>query len=228
MHRREDPHVEADLGLPGNRTVNGPGMEREVPPPVVPNADRSSEAERTSETARRRVENPVRRAALDEVRMRMERGDAAGAIAQLDKLLVEAPDDVEVLCERGTLYAQLSKFDRATTDLRRAGRLAEHDVRVLMASGLLACKRARWCDAIEPLREAAALAPDDAAVQYYLGEAYNHVDELVPALAAYERAAALAPSNWRAIKGVGVVLDRLGRRDEATEAYRRAHEARTP
>lgn len=138
-----------------------------------------------------------------------------------------AGDDVELLCERATLHASESRFERAAVDLRQAAHVTEHDGRVLLASRLLACKRARWRDAIEPLREAAGLSPADAAVQYYLGEAYNHVDDLLPALTAYERAVELEPSNWRARKGVGMVLDRLGRRDEATEAHRRAREART-
>lgn len=205
-------------------------VEREVAPPVVPNADRA-EAPEPREPApahARRVDTPARRAALEEVRVRLERQDVTGALARLDKLLAEAPDDVELLCARGTLHAQQSRFDRAVADLRRAARVAEHDPRVLVATGLLACRRARWRDAIDPLREAAALAPADAAVQYYLGEAYNHVDDLVPALSAYERAVELEPSNWRALKGVGMVLDRLGRRDEATEAHRRAREARAP
>ncbi len=202
-------------------------VEREVAPPVVEHADQAESPERGPGLARR-LDTPARRAALDELRVRLERQDVTGALARLDKLLGETPDDVELLCARGTLHAQQSRFDRAGADLRRASRLAEHDPRVLVATGLLACRRARWRDAIDPLREAATLAPADAAVQYYLGDAYNHVDELMPALTAYERAVELEPSNWRALKGVGVILDRLGRRDEATDAYRRAREARTP
>ncbi|MDE3128564.1 MAG: tetratricopeptide repeat protein [Gemmatimonadota bacterium] len=202
-------------------------VEREVAPPVVANADRTDAAEHAASVAPR-PDTPARRTALEDVRLRLERRDVSGALARLDRLLAELPDDVELLCARGTRHAQQSRFDRAAADLRRAARLAEHDPRVLVATGLLACRRARWRDAIDPLREAAALEPADAAVQYYLGEAYNPVDDLVPALTAYERAVELEPSNWRALKGVGVVLDRLGRRDEATEAYRRAREARAP
>jgi Flp pilus assembly protein TadD len=224
MPFREDRRVPPGPHQPGDRGRRP--VEREIAPPVVPHADESGEVERPPRP--RRVDTPARRAALEEIQLRLERRDMAGALARLDKLLTEAPDDVELLCARGTLHAQESRFDRAAADLRRAARMAEHDVRVLVATGMLACKRARWRDAIDPLREAAALEPGDAAVQYYLGEAYNHVDELVPALTAYERAVELAPSNWRALKGVGVVLDRLGRPDEATEAYRRAREARTP
>ncbi len=232
MERREDQRPRAESGPPAARDGDAerPPAERAVVPPVVPNADRAGSADRAppAPTARRSVDTPARRAALDDMQIRLERGDIDGAIARLDRLLAEVPDDVELLCARGTLYTHISRFDRATADLRRATRAAEHDPRVLLASGMLACKRAQWRDAIEPLREAAALEPGDAVVQYYLGEAYNHVDELGPALTAFERAVELAPTHWRAIKGVAVVLDRLGRRDEATDAYRRSREARSP
>jgi len=227
MHRREHPAEHPELGLPMERSVVRVPIDRELPAPVVPNADAPASPGRVSEP-QRRIDAPTRRPALDDVFARIERGDTIGAIARLDDLLSDAPDDVELLCTRGTLHAQHSRFDRATADLHRAARIAEHDERVLIATGMLACRRARWGDAVAPLREAAALTPDDSSVQYYLGEAYNHVDELMPALTAYERAAELDPSNWRALKGVGIVLDRLGRRDEATEAHRRAWAARTP
>ena len=51
------------------------------------------------------------------------------------------------------------------------------------------------------------------------------VDRLAEALEAYESAVRLQPDHWRAMKGIGVVLDRLGRPEEATAAYQRAREA---
>jgi len=50
------------------------------------------------------------------------------------------------------------------------------------------------------------------------------VDELDGALAAYERAVELEPRNTRALYGLGIVLDRLNRPDEATQMYRRSRE----
>ena len=67
--------------------------------------------------------------------------------------------------------------------------------------------------------------PARADAHYYLGEAYNHIDDLPSALAAYEAAVTLQPSNMRALKGIGIVLDRLGRPDEAAAAYRRARDS---
>ena len=93
------------------------------------------------------------------------------------------------------------------------------------AVGSLACKRGRWREGLEPLRRATELAPDHAPAHYYLGEVYQRLDQLLPSLSAYERAVALDPTNWRAIKAMANMLDRLKRPDEAASAHRRALEA---
>ena len=67
--------------------------------------------------------------------------------------------------------------------------------------------------------------PSKAAAHYQLGEAYNQTDRLPEALEAYETAAKLQPENWRAMKGIGIVFDRMGKPVEATAAYQRARDA---
>jgi len=80
------------------------------------------------------------------------------------------------------------------------------------------CSRAAGCGATQCLTCGAhrSLTP---------AEALNHVDELDGALAAYERAVELEPRNTRALYGLGIVLDRLNRPDDATQMYRRSREA---
>lgn len=149
----------------------------------------------------------------------------AALLAEVERLLERQPDDPALLAEQGTVLVTLLRFDVAEAALRRALRLAPDEPGALAGLGRLLCRRARWRDAIEPLRRATELEPSFASAHYFLGEAYNHVDQLPSALAAYEMAAALAPRHWRAHKGVGVVLDRMGRPEEAATAHRRAREA---
>src|SRR5437764_14235095 len=87
----------------------------------------------------------------------------------------------------------------------------ETDVDALLELGISLCRRARWREAIEPLQRAVSLDPSKAAAHYQLGESYNQTDRLPEALEAYETAARLQPENWRAMKGVGIVLDRMGK-----------------
>ena len=73
---------------------------------------------------------------------------------------------------------------------------------------------------------------NDAATTVKLGPAFKKgcLDDaellrLNEALEAYESAVRLQPDHWRAMKGIGVVLDRLGRPAEATAAYQKARDA---
>lgn len=226
MTRPDERQTHPDLPAPARKPAGRVPADREVPVAFAGAAADAPSGALATAAEIPRADAPARRAALEDVRARVARGDTSGALTRLDKLVAEDADDVPLLCERATLFATLSRFDRADADLRRAAKLDEHNAQVFLAVGLVACKRARWRDALEPLREAIAAAPDTMLAHYYLGEACNHVDDLPSALGAFERAAALDPSSWRSLHGMGVVLDRLGRGEEASEAHRRARDVR--
>ncbi len=154
-----------------------------------------------------------------------KKGDVEGALSELGRALENAPDDVGILCARATLLALRARYDLAEVDLRRAARINPKSPDVQVQLGILFSKRARWREAVEPLLAAVASDPSHGDAHYYLGEAYNHIDELPLALAAYEAAATLQPTSLRALKGIGIVLDRMGRPVEAAVAYRRARDS---
>ncbi len=91
--------------------------------------------------------------------------------------------------------------------------------------GIQLCRKARWRAAVEPLQQAVEADPTNATAFYHLGDAYNHTDALAAALEAFESATRLEPDHWRALKGIGIVLDRMHRPHEAAAAYQRAREA---
>ena len=95
----------------------------------------------------------------------------------------------------------------------------------LTQQGIHLCRTARWRAAIEPLQRATQLDPTNATAFYHLGDACNHADALAHALEAYEAAVRLQPEHWRALKGIGIVLDRMRRPQEAAAAYQRARDA---
>jgi Flp pilus assembly protein TadD len=107
----------------------------------------------------------------------------------------------------------------------RAQHAAESEA--LTEQGIQLCRTARWRAAIEPLRRATELDAANAMAFYYLGDAHNHTDSLSAALEAFESASRLQPDHWRALKGVGIVLDRMRRPQEAAAAYQRAREAQS-
>ena len=153
------------------------------------------------------------------------RGDLDGALVELERALDIEPDNVSLLLNRAGIYTTKMRYDLAEADLRRAVKVDESNADVLVNLGMLACKKGRWRDAVEPLRRAIEIDSSRANAHYYLAEAYNQIDQLPAALESYETAARLQPTNWRAFKGIGIVLDRMGRPEEAAIAYQRVREA---
>jgi Flp pilus assembly protein TadD len=94
------------------------------------------------------------------------------------------------------------------------------DVEALFHLGVVLTKKGLWAEAVPNLRHAVELDPTRGLAFFYLGEALNHVDDLHGAMAAYQRAAELVPDHPRALYGLGIVFDRLGRPDDAARMYR--------
>jgi tetratricopeptide (TPR) repeat protein len=149
-------------------------------------------------------------------------GGAVAAATPTDSAAVTAtPGEPTSAPTSATAGAAVDAADRAA----RAQHAAESEA--LTEQGIQLCRTARWRAAIEPLRRATELDVANAMAFYYLGDAYNHADALSAALEAFEAAARLQPEHWRALKGVGIVLDRMRRPQEAAAAYQRAREAQS-
>ena len=105
-------------------------------------------------------------------------GNAAAAMAELDRAIATQADNVTLLVGRASLSSARLRYAEAETDLKRALKLSDSNAEVHLQLGILHCRRARWREAIEPLRRAVELDPLVVAPHYHLGEAYNHVDQL--------------------------------------------------
>ena len=90
--------------------------------------------------------------------------------------------------------------------------------------GLVVSRKGLWSQAIPHLRRAIQTDPTRAIVYVYLGEALNHVDDLHGALQAFQHAAELRPNNAKALYGMGIILDRMNRPEEAAQMYRRSRD----
>lgn len=95
----------------------------------------------------------------------------------------------------------------------------------LAETGVTLARRGLWSQAVPQFRHAIELDPANVPIWCRLGEALNHIDDLDGARLAYEKGLAVDEKHPRALYGMGVVLDRLRRPDEATVYYRRAREA---
>jgi tetratricopeptide (TPR) repeat protein len=156
-----------------------------------------------------------------------KRGNIEGALTVLLRAIDAGADAVTLRCARATILSGRLRYDDAEAELKRAAKVRSDDPDVLLQQGILACRRAKWRDAVEPLSHLVKLNPLSGPAYFYLGEALNKIDNLQNAYLAYERAAELEPENWRALKGVGIVLDRMGRPADAAIYYRRARDAQS-
>ena len=210
----------ASMRTTGGHPIPEAAMSPRSPTPIAVPSAALDPLKRSTEMSPRDADAAIAYAyALD------KQGNANGALAALDACLASGGDELRLVCARAFLLGSRLKYDLAEAELRRASKLRADDAEVQLQAGILLCRRAKWRDAVEPLQKAAAQRADDALAQFYLGEALNHVDQLAAALAAYERATELDPANWRAFKGVGIVLDRLSRPADAALAYRSMREA---
>jgi len=150
------------------------------------------------------------------------RGDQAGALAILDRAMDADPDHPLLLVERGGLLGHMGRYAAAERDLKRVLRVDPAHPHALFALGVVMTKKGLWAEAVPLLRHAVELEPARGAAHFYLGEALNHVDDLPGALAAYQAAAELMPDHPRALYGLGIVFDRLGRPEDAAKMYRRS------
>ena len=153
------------------------------------------------------------------------RGEGRDALAALDRATNAGANPYRVACARASILGTLQRYAEAEQALRSASAIDAAGSELLIQTGVLACRRARWKEAVAPLRAGTAKAPDSAVGYYHLGEALNQTNDPHGALAAYRQATTLDATLWRAFKGMGIVLDRLGRTAEAAEAHRQAREA---
>jgi tetratricopeptide (TPR) repeat protein len=153
-------------------------------------------------------------------------GATAGADAAAEAAAqASAVAAADALVQAAAQAAARAAEAKANLDAMEA-RQRSADAETLVDRGHELCRKARWRDAIEPLKRATELDPQAGMAFYQLGDAYNHIDQLAAALAAFESASRLLPDNWRALQGVGIVLDRMRRPQEATAAYQKARDAR--
>jgi Flp pilus assembly protein TadD len=154
--------------------------------------------------------------------------DPDAALEELTRALGVPSAGVEVLVQRGALYARTGQAARAERDLREAIRRDPSYCPAYRYLGITLLRRGVPADAVTVLREAERLAPDDAEAQLALGEALGAIGRLTEALETLRRAGALAPKDPRPYKLLGRVLDRMGRSDEALAMHRKAREITNP
>ena len=164
--------------------------------------------------------------ALDETRL----GKDDAAIAELEAMTKQTPNDITVWTALGDAYRNKSKFTEAAAAYDHAVSLLSTDKTDKATSWPLYYARAiaeershRWDAAEGDLKHALQLSPEQPQVLNYLG--YSWVDQgrnLPEALSMLEKARSLSPFDGYIVDSVGWAYFRLGRYPDAVKALENA------
>lgn len=154
----------------------------------------------------------------------------AGYISEAKRLLDTAlnrfPNESELLFARVLYYDSQEDREGSERDLRQIIRMQPEDSRALNHLGyMLADQTKRYEEALELIERAIAISPDDPAIIDSLGWAQYKLGQFEEALKNLRRAFEVFPDHEVA-SHVGEVLWVMGRKDEATQVWEEALDAR--
>jgi tetratricopeptide (TPR) repeat protein len=155
----------------------------------------------------------------EEARKALLDGDAARAIAALEALATDDPDDDATWLDLGLAYASVERWRDAAGALARAVDLDGTIAASRLAYGRALARSGKLDDAAFQLLQASRLAPDDGGVLRELGVVFYDKRLFDKAAQWLERAAKADPADARAPYALGLAHE--GRRDiaQAIAAY---------
>jgi len=125
-----------------------------------------------------------------------EAGRYPEAVAPLETLLRNAPDNFEVHELLGLVYAAQNQNSKAIEHLARAVRLKPDSVAARSNLAAAYARSGRFDLAIEHFRKAAELEPENYDTNHNLGEAWIHMGKVADAIPSLEKAQKLNPAAY--------------------------------
>ena len=153
---------------------------------------------------------------------RLDRDDAAGAIAALGSAVARAPDSALARLNLGTALQRAGQLDDAWREYRAAADLAPDLAPAHRNAGVVAQLLGRNDESIASYRRALALVPDDPDVLTNLGVALVSAGNLAGAAEVHNRAVTVAPHLGEAWLNRGTALQAAGQLAEARASFVRA------
>jgi tetratricopeptide (TPR) repeat protein len=154
----------------------------------------------------------------------LDRARADRALAEFDRALALAPDNVEALAGRAHVYLDTKRDDEALADFDRALERDPDLVEALVGRGRLSYLQGAYDDALRDLERAVELAPDDVSARINRGWILASLGRHEEALGEFDRALELDPNALEALDGRGCVYVATDRLREALADFDRALE----
>ena len=151
-----------------------------------------------------------------------ERGRYAQAVAMLEKVLVERPQDMETLFHLGFCLLRIERTEEGIALLIRAEQLDDTDARVSSVLGMAYIQAEKYEEAVAMLEKALQSNADNFNLHYRLGLAHDKMGEYDKALDSFHVAEKLRPKEPKVYQSIGFILEQQGKRDEAVDYFKRA------
>lgn len=162
---------------------------------------------------------------LREANLMLDAGQAEGALATLDKGLMQTPDSINLLYSRAMLYTQLDDLGQAERDFKRIIELRPNNAAALNAFGYtLADRTDRYEEAYNYISRALKITPKDPAVLDSMGWVEYRLGNYPAALKRLRQAMNLMVDHEIAAH-LGEVLWVTGNKDEAISVWKQGLES---
>ena len=172
----------------------------------------------------------------------MDRGDLDGALKEIKDILEKVPDNPVALYNAGILYDRLERYEDAEVNLRKAIEKNPDYVQAHLQLALVYQSTQRFTEAEEEFRAVLSITQEgkeaniakmrlgmigeEEALSAHLKKANQMVrnGDYVGAKEELETVIAISPKNYMAYFSLGVILDRIDRREESIDFLKRAVE----
>jgi len=132
------------------------------------------------------------------------------AIARLDDLIAREPENPELYVQRGLVWQDARKFDRAMADFDRALELDSFCVSALAARARQLYNLRDFDGAIADCTRALMVEPSDVAILCTRAASYLQKGEHERALEGFDRVLQLSPGQRGALQWRGIAKEALG------------------
>ena len=161
-------------------------------------------------------------AQFERARILLSRGEPEKAEAVLTDLIARAPDNPQLLTERGIAREQTGNADAALADYSEALRLAPQFATALNNRAAINGRRGEYEAALADLDVLVRVADDDALVHRNRGLALFDLGRFPEAAAAFEAAHTLEPDNASLLERLGLAHVRAGQPAMAVAALQQS------
>jgi tetratricopeptide (TPR) repeat protein len=144
------------------------------------------------------------------------------SLSEFDTLLHKYPNNIVYHNEKGSVLAELGRFDEALVSVERSLAIKPKHSEALLNKGNLLSRLQKYHEALDVYHEAFAIGSPSADLFLGRGNALGGLKRHDEALAAYDDALGIKPDLENAWLGRGNIFWSLKRYDEALAAYDKA------